>query len=86
MYTMYIEFPLPIDHRIRQRAIPRLHEEIRVWARTHHIDYSNATVSYSSERNTERVYLHSDRAIQLFCISWNPRNSDYKQYTLRNDV
>jgi hypothetical protein len=83
---MYIEFPLPIDHAIRQRAIPRLHEEIRQWAHRHNIDYSRATVVYSRDHNTERLYLRNDRAAELFCISWNPQNPDFQQYRLGKDV
>ncbi len=83
---MYIEFALPIDYGVRQRAIPRLHEEIRVWAHTHNINYSNATVEYSRDHNTERVYLHNDRATELFCLSWNPSNPDFRKYRLRKDV
>lgn len=83
---MYIEFPLPIDHRVRQQAIPRLHDEIRRWAYQHNINYSNATIQHSPDHNTERVYLHSDRATELFCISWNPCNPDFRHYKLRKDV
>ena len=83
---MYIEFPLPIDHDIRQGAIPRLHEEIRRWAHDHNIDYSNATVLYSRDHNTERLYLRNDRATELFCLSWNPRNLDFCKYRLRKDL
>ena len=88
MYThiVYIEFPLPIDYRVRQRAIPRLHEEIRRWASSHNINYSSATVVHCRDTNTERVYLHSDRATELFCISWNPSNPDFRSYRLRKDI
>lgn len=83
---MYIEFPLPINYRVRQLAIPKLHKEIRQWAFTHNIDYSIANVQYSNDNNTERLYLHSDRATELFCISWNPMNSDFNKFSIRKDV
>ena len=83
---MYIEFPLPVDHHIRQMMIPRLHDEIRRWAHTHNINYSNATILADRATNTERLYLRSDRATELFCISWNPGNPDFRKYRLRKDV
>ena len=83
---MYVEFPLPIDHSVRQQAIPKLHAEIRQWAYTHNINWSNATVLHSRDHNTERLYLRNDRATELFCLSWNPCNPDFKQYRLRRDV
>ena len=82
---MYIEFPLAKDHTVRQKAIPQLHAEIRVWAKTHNIDYSTITVNHSSERNVEQIYLRSDRAYELFCISWCPHSPDFRDYRLRKD-
>ena len=73
---------MPIDYRLRQRAIPQLHAEIRVWAHRHNLDYGNITVSHSAERNTERVYLRSDRAYELFALSWCPCNPDFTNYRI----
>ena len=82
---MYIEFSLPNDRNVMQPAIPKLHNEIRRWASEHNIDYSTFTVQHNRDRNSECVYLRSDRAYELFCISWNPSSDQFKKFTIRRD-
>jgi hypothetical protein len=83
---MYIEFQLPRRtghaHYIGRASLKR---ELDEWAFKHGIDTHAVRSEFLASDNLQRVRLPSDRAIELFCLSWNPKQQYFRNYRLRRD-
>jgi hypothetical protein len=81
---LYIEFqlPRPTSHRhyIGRASLQR---DLERWAFTHNIDTHSVRSQFLATENRQRVELPSDRAVELFCLSWNPVNDQFRNYRLR---
>ena len=84
--NMYIEFQLPRkDHNSALIQVGResLLNELKQWSKQHNLDYYSIKTDYIYGDNLERVYLPSDRAYELFLISWAPKQQYFGDYKLR---
>jgi len=75
---MHIEIKLSSDYSQRERERLQLEHDLRKWTRQHNIDINMIRLQYASDRNVERVYIHNDRALELFCLCW-----PHTQFTLQ---
>jgi hypothetical protein len=85
---MYIEFQLPRkDHNTHATQLGResLLNELKRWSKQHNLDYYSIKTDYVYGDNKERVYLPSDRAYELFAISWCPQQTYFGDYRLRKN-
>ena len=85
---MYIEFQLPrkdSNSTVTQVGRESLLNELKKWCKQHNLDYYAIRTDYVYGENRERVYLPSDRAYELFAISWAPKQSYFTDYKLRKN-
>ena len=83
---MYIEFQLPrkdSNNVATQLGRESLLNELKQWSKQHNLDYYAIKTDYIYGDNLERVYLPSDRAYELFLISWAPKQQYFGDYKLR---
>lgn len=86
--TMYIEFQLPrkdSNTTAVQLGRETLLNELKQWSKQHNLDYYAIKTDYIYGDNLERVYLPSDRAYELFLISWAPKQQYFGDYRLRRN-
>jgi hypothetical protein len=85
---MYIEFQLPrkdSNNVAVQLGRESLLNELKQWSKQHNLDYYSIKTDYIYGDNLERVYLPSDRAYELFAISWAPSHAYFADYRLRKN-
>ena len=85
---MYIEFQLPrkdYNNTAVQLGRESLLNELKKWCKQHNLDYYSIKTDYVYGDNKERVYLPSDRAYELFLISWAPKQTYFGDYKLRKN-
>ena len=85
---MYIEFQLPrkdSNNVATQLGRESLLNELKRWSKQHNLDYYAIKTDYIYGDNLERVYLPSDRAYELFLISWSPKQQYFGDYKLRKN-
>jgi len=85
---MYIEFQLPrkdSNSIATQLGRETLLNELKQWSKQHNLDYYAIKTDYIYGDNKERVYLPSDRAYELFAISWAPSHAYLTDYKLRKN-
>ena len=85
---MYIEFQLPrkdSNNVATQLGRESLLNELKQWSKRHNLDYYAIKTDYIYGDNLERVYLPSDRAYELFLISWAPKQQYFGDYKLRKN-
>ena len=80
---MYIEFNLASEGVIREIAQTILRNEFKRWCHKHNLDFNSIDFELIQGWNKERVRLPSDRAYELFCISWSPTSKHFTDYRLR---
>ena len=86
--SMYIEFQLPrkdSNNTAVQLGRESLLNELKRWSKQHNLDYYAIKTDYIYGDNLERVYLPSDRAYELFLISWAPKQQYFGDYKLRKN-
>lgn len=77
---MYIAFDLPRNKQSNAAAAWTnhiLHQELMIWKEKHDIDYQTKTVKYIT-----RVILEPDEMYSFFALTWNPRNSGFRNYRM----
>lgn len=83
---MYIEFQLPRQQsHLHYIGRAQLQRELEQWAFKHSIDTHAVRSEFLATENKQRVRLPSDRAIELFCLSWNPKHDQFRSYRLRRE-
>ena len=86
--NMYIEFQLPrkdSNNAATHLGRETLLNELKQWSKRHNLDYYAIKTDYIYGDNLERVYLPSDRAYELFLISWAPKQGYFGDYKLRKN-
>lgn len=83
---LYIEFRVSGDDRVRDLSYESLRHELRKWASQHNVGADYMKPTYHSDRGCFRVDMPSDRAAELFCLSWAPTQAYWRDYKLRKSI
>ena len=76
---MYIQFDILVDYS-RDRVRAELAHELQKWAHQHSIDYHS--IKHRIHDYRVSIELPSTKAYELFCISWCPEKTAWRDYRL----
>jgi hypothetical protein len=77
---MHILFTTSVNWRLQDLAAVDLDHELRKWCYQHGVDYHACRLRTRIGDGHHSLELPSDRAYQLFLISWNPQDELLNRY------
>lgn len=79
---MHILFTIQGDDRVQDLALATLTHELRRWCHQHGVDWHACRLRTRLGDGHQSLELPSDRAYQLFALSWHPSDELLNKYRL----